>query len=168
MSKRTHFLSRVLALTLVAALAGCQIAKPTSSSTAIGRPMTLCDTPAVRSQCVDVSAATHWNSMVVVGNALVVTPLVGALFPTVGVGSSADVHMAVQVLDSSANVPLVIVDHSEKYRIAVLRSALTEVKSPITQRDVAIVVKDPSQYADLQAQASHMGLRLWLIPASHP
>lgn len=128
--------------------------------------MTLCDAPAVHAQCVDVLAATHWGSMVVVGNAMVVNPLIGALASTMGVDSSADVTMAVRVLGSPESVPLVIVDHSEKFRVAVLRAALAKVKAPIVSRDVAMVVKDPNNYVDLEAQARHLGLRLWLIPES--
>jgi hypothetical protein len=127
--------------------------------------MTLCDAPAVHAQCVDMLAATHWPSMVVVGNALEINPFVEALMPTIGAGSSADVTTAVRVLGSPANDPLVIVDHSEKFRVAVLRAALAKVKAPLTPRNVAVVVKDPSRYADLQAQATSLGLHL---PASHP
>ena len=76
--------------------------------------------------------------------------------------------MAVRILESPTNDPLVIVDHSEKFRVAVLHAALSKVKAPLTPRDVAIVVKDPSNYADLQAQAAALGLHLWLIPASQP
>lgn len=166
MPYRSFFL-RLLALTSVAALAGCQTMAPTSSRTSATRPMTLCDAPAVHSQCIDVLAATHWPSMVVVGNALEINPLVAALMPTVGAGSSADATMAVQVLESPASDPLVIVDHSEKFRVAVLRAALSKVKAPLTPRNVAIVVKDPSRYADLQARATALGLHLWLIPESH-
>ncbi|TAM99439.1 MAG: hypothetical protein EPN40_05280 [Rhodanobacteraceae bacterium] len=166
MPYRFQFFLRLLALVSVVAFTGCQTIAPTSSPAAASRPMTLCDAPAVHAQCVDVLAATHWPSMVVVGNALEINPLVEALMPTIGVGSSADVTMAVRVLGSPANDPLVIVDHSEKFRLAVLRAALVRVKAPLTPRDVAIVVKDPSHYADLQAQATSLGLRLWLIPAS--
>lgn len=90
------------------------------------------------------------------------------MMSTVGVGSSADVTMAVRVLESPTSDPLVIVDHSEKWRVAVLRAALSKVKAPLTPRNVAVVVKDPSRYADLQAQAASLGLHLWLIPPSQP
>lgn len=167
MPYRSFFL-RLLALASVVAFSGCQTMAPASSSTSASHPMTLCDAPAVHSQCTDVLAATHWSSMVVVGNALEINPLVEALMPTVGAGSSADTTMAVHVLDSSTDDPLVIVDHSEKFRVAVLRAALSKVKAPLTPRNVAIVVTDPSRYADLQAQATALGLHLWLIPASQP
>lgn len=165
MPYRSFFL-RLLALASVAALAGCQTMAPTPSRTAKGRPMTLCDAPAVHSQCVAVLAATHWNSMVVVGNAMEISPLVEALIPTMGAGSSADTTMAVRVLESPSNDPLVIVDHSEKFRVAVLRTALAKVKAPLTPRNVAIVVKDPGRYSDLQIRATALGLHLWLIPES--
>lgn len=168
MSYRSHFVLRLLVLASVMVFTGCQTMVPTSSPASANRPKTLCDAPAVHSQCTDVSAVTHWSSMLVVGNALEVNPLVEALMPTVGVGSSADTTMAVRVLDSSTDDPLVIVDHSEKFRVAVLRAALSKVKAPLTPRNVAIVVTDPSRYADLQAQATALGLHLWLIPASQP
>ncbi|TAN02675.1 MAG: hypothetical protein EPN36_16020 [Rhodanobacteraceae bacterium] len=167
MSYRFQFFLRLLVPVSVVAFAGCQTIAPTSSPSSNDRPMTLCDAPAVHAQCVDVLAATHWSSMVVVGNALEINPLIEALMPTVGVGSSADVAMAVRILESPANDSLVIVDHSEKFRVAVLRAALAKVKAPLTPRNVAIVVKDPGRYADLQAQATSLGLHLRLVPTSH-
>jgi len=159
---------RALALTLALGLAGCETMTPMSSPGSVSHPMTLCDAPSLRQQCSDIDAATHWKTGVVEGNALVLSPLAEALFPTAGVESSADVANTVQVLESPTALPLAIVNPSEKWRVAVLRTALTKVKAPIPPREVAIVVKDPSQYADLQAQAAQLGLRLLLIPASQP
>ncbi|SRR5579875_55771 len=166
MSDRTHCFLSLLTFATAIALAGCQTMAPASPSTSVNRPKTLCDMPAVHAQCADVVAATHWPSMFVVGNALEVNPLVEALMPTIGAGSSADTAMAVRVLESPANDPLVIVDHSEKFRVAILRAALSKVQAPLTPRNVAVVVTDPGRYADLQAQAASLGLNLWLIPAS--
>lgn len=70
MSCRTHCFLSLLTFASVVALAGCQTMAPTSSSASANRPKTLCGAPAVHSQCADVSAATHWGSMLVVGNAL--------------------------------------------------------------------------------------------------
>lgn len=167
MSHLSRFVLCLLALASVVALAGCQTLAPTSSSASTNRPRTLCDAPAVHSQCVDVLAATRWPSMAVVGNAVEVNPLVEALMSTLGAGSSADTAMAVRVLESPTSDPLVIVDHSEKFRVAVLRAALSKARAPLPPRNVAIVVKDPGRYADLQAQATALALHLWLIPASH-
>ncbi|TAM08925.1 MAG: hypothetical protein EPN56_07690 [Rhodanobacter sp.] len=103
-----------------------------------------------------------------VGNAVEVNPLIEALMPAAAAGSSADTEMAVRVLESPARDPLVIVDHSEKFRVAVLRAALAKAKTPLVPRDVAIVVKDPKQFVDLQQQATALGLHLWLVAASRP
>lgn len=165
MSCRFQFCLRSLVLVSVVAFTECQTVPPASSPTSADHPMTLCDAPAVHAQCVDVLAATYWPSMIVVGNAVKVNPLIEALMP-VFAESSTDVSTAVQVLVSPADIPLVIVNHSEKWHVAVLRATLAKVKAPLTPRDVAIVVKDPGRYSDLQAQAAALGLRLWLVPAS--
>lgn len=169
MSYRTHCFLSLLTFAPVVALAGCQTMAPTSSSASADRPKTLCDAPTLHWQCVDLSAvpAVGSGAVAVVGNAMVTNPLSEGI-ALLAVGSSADVAMAVRVLESPTNVALAIVDPDEKYRIAVLRAALSKVRAPLTPRNVAIVVKEPSRYANLQARATALGLHLWLVPASAP
>lgn len=167
MSHRFRCSLSPLALVSVVALAGCQTMAPAMSSASAGRPRTLCDAPSLQSQCNDLAAIPAMDSgpVAVVGNAMVTNPLSEAI-ALLGVRSSADVAIAVRVMESPSQAALAIVDPDEKYRVAVLRAALSKVKSPLVPRTVAIVVKDPSRYTDLQARATALGLHLWLVPAS--
>lgn len=169
MSNRSRLFLCLLVLASVTVLAGCQTMAPTSSSGSVERPRTICDAPSLRSQCTDIDAAVKvgLGPTVEIGTTADINPISEAM-ALLFVKSSPAVNVAVRVLESPTRESLAIVDPDEKWRVAVLRAALSRVKAPLMPRNVAIVVKDPSRYADLQTEAEALDLHLWLIPASQP